>query len=66
MGIALEKIAFIPFAYLMDLFHWKVFDGTIRKDVYNQEWWNLRWGGQLPWALCPLPPLLRAGLSSQP
>uniref|UniRef100_A0A8C7BW83 Angiotensin-converting enzyme n=1 Tax=Neovison vison TaxID=452646 RepID=A0A8C7BW83_NEOVI len=44
MGIALEKIALIPFAYLMDLFRWKVFDGTIRKDVYNQEWWNLRWG----------------------
>lgn len=44
MGIALEKIAFIPFAYLMDLFRWKVFDGTIQKDVYNQEWWNLRWG----------------------
>ncbi|XP_044900627.1 angiotensin-converting enzyme-like protein Ace3 isoform X2 [Felis catus] len=43
MGIALEKIAFIPFAYLMDLFRWKVFDGTIQKDVYNQEWWNLRW-----------------------
>lgn len=48
MGIALEKVALIPFAYLMDLFRWKVFDGTIQKNVYNQEWWNLRWGGQLP------------------
>uniref|UniRef100_A0ABI7ZDM5 Angiotensin-converting enzyme n=1 Tax=Felis catus TaxID=9685 RepID=A0ABI7ZDM5_FELCA len=55
MGIALEKIAFIPFAYLMDLFRWKVFDGTIQKDVYNQEWWNLRWGGQLPLSWCPPP-----------
>ncbi|GAB5581194.1 angiotensin-converting enzyme-like protein Ace3 isoform X2 [Prionailurus iriomotensis] len=53
MGIALEKIAFIPFAYLMDLFRWKVFDGTIRKDVYNQEWWNLRLKYQ---GLCPPPP----------
>ncbi|XP_004749261.2 angiotensin-converting enzyme-like protein Ace3 isoform X1 [Mustela putorius furo] len=50
MGIALEKIALIPFAYLMDLFRWKVFDGTIRKDVYNQEWWNLRLKYQ---GLCP-------------
>ncbi|XP_025746074.1 LOW QUALITY PROTEIN: angiotensin-converting enzyme-like protein Ace3 [Callorhinus ursinus] len=50
MGIALEKIAFIPFAYLMDLFRWKVFDGTIRKDAYNQEWWNLRLKYQ---GLCP-------------
>lgn len=47
MSVALEKIAFIPFSYLMDLFRWKVFDGTIQKDVYNQEWWNLRWGGRL-------------------
>ncbi|XP_035972038.1 angiotensin-converting enzyme-like protein Ace3 [Halichoerus grypus] len=50
MGIALEKIAFIPFAYLMDLFRWKVFDGTIGKDTYNQEWWNLRLKYQ---GLCP-------------
>lgn len=56
MGIALDKIAFIPFAYLMDLSRWKVFDGTIQKDVYNQEWWSLRWGGPLPWTLCPFPP----------
>ncbi|KAI4566791.1 hypothetical protein R6Z07F_011022 [Ovis aries] len=50
MSVALEKIAFIPFAYLMDLFRWKVFDGTIEKDVYNQEWWNLRLKYQ---GLCP-------------
>uniref|UniRef100_A0A4X1T526 Angiotensin-converting enzyme n=1 Tax=Sus scrofa TaxID=9823 RepID=A0A4X1T526_PIG len=50
MSMALEKIAFIPFAYLVDRFRWKVFDGTIRKAVYNQEWWNLRLKYQ---GLCP-------------
>ncbi|XP_023569866.1 angiotensin-converting enzyme-like protein Ace3 isoform X2 [Octodon degus] len=50
MGIALEKIAFIPFSYLVDVFRWKVFDGTIIKDIYNQEWWNLRLMHQ---GLCP-------------
>uniref|UniRef100_H0VWU3 Angiotensin-converting enzyme n=1 Tax=Cavia porcellus TaxID=10141 RepID=H0VWU3_CAVPO len=50
MGMALEKIAFIPFSYLMDLFRWKVFDGTIEKNIYNQEWWNLRLKYQ---GLCP-------------
>nr|XP_019588384.1 PREDICTED: angiotensin-converting enzyme-like [Rhinolophus sinicus] len=50
MGIALDKIAFIPFAYLVDLFRWKVFDGTIQKDAYNLEWWNLRLKYQ---GLCP-------------
>lgn len=48
MGIALEKIAFIPFSYMVDLFRWKVFDGTIPKNFYNQEWWNLRWERGLP------------------
>ncbi|KAM6174547.1 angiotensin-converting enzyme [Erethizon dorsatum] len=50
MGIALEKIAFIPFSYMVDMFRWKVFDGTIQKDIYNQEWWNLRLKHQ---GLCP-------------
>ncbi|XP_039091839.1 angiotensin-converting enzyme-like protein Ace3 [Hyaena hyaena] len=50
MGIALEKVALIPFAYLMDQFLWKVFDGTVQKNVYNQEWWNLRLKYQ---GLCP-------------
>ncbi|XP_004456877.2 angiotensin-converting enzyme-like protein Ace3 [Dasypus novemcinctus] len=50
MGIALEKIAFVPFSYLVDVFRWKVFDGTIQKNLYNQEWWNLRLKYQ---GLCP-------------
>nr|XP_003465355.2 angiotensin-converting enzyme-like protein Ace3 [Cavia porcellus] len=50
MSMALEKIAFIPFSYIMDLFRWKVFDGTIEKNIYNQEWWNLRLKYQ---GLCP-------------
>lgn len=65
MRIALDKVPFIPFAYLVDLYRWKVFDGTIQKNTYNLEWWNLRWGGQLSCALCPLPPLVWAELGLQ-
>ncbi|XP_077019647.1 angiotensin-converting enzyme isoform X3 [Tamandua tetradactyla] len=50
MGIALDKIAFVPFGYLVDVFRWKVFDGSIQKDLYNQEWWKLRLKYQ---GLCP-------------
>ncbi|XP_008269909.2 angiotensin-converting enzyme-like protein Ace3 isoform X1 [Oryctolagus cuniculus] len=50
MSMALEKVAFVPFSYLVDLFRWRVFDSTIRKDTYNQEWWNLRMKYQ---GLCP-------------
>ncbi|XP_005070292.1 angiotensin-converting enzyme-like protein Ace3 [Mesocricetus auratus] len=50
LGIALEKIAFIPFSYMIDVFRWRVFDGTISKNIYNQEWWNFRLKYQ---GLCP-------------
>ncbi|XP_062988088.1 angiotensin-converting enzyme [Elgaria multicarinata webbii] len=50
MSIALDKIAFLPFGYLMDQWRWKVFDGRISEDEYNQQWWNLRLKYQ---GLCP-------------
>ncbi|KAM4692070.1 angiotensin-converting enzyme [Rhinophrynus dorsalis] len=42
MSVALDKIAFLPFGYLMDQWRWKVFDGRIPESEYNQQWWNLR------------------------
>uniref|UniRef100_A0A673FSP4 Angiotensin-converting enzyme n=1 Tax=Sinocyclocheilus rhinocerous TaxID=307959 RepID=A0A673FSP4_9TELE len=50
MSIALDKIAFLPFGYLMDQWRWKVFDGRISSSEYNKEWWNLRMKYQ---GLCP-------------
>ncbi|NXX73935.1 ACE enzyme, partial [Urocolius indicus] len=50
MSMALDKIAFLPFGYLMDQWRWKVFDGRIKEDEYNQQWWNLRMKYQ---GLCP-------------
>uniref|UniRef100_A0A8C6M1T4 Angiotensin-converting enzyme n=1 Tax=Nothobranchius furzeri TaxID=105023 RepID=A0A8C6M1T4_NOTFU len=54
MSMALDKIAFLPFGYLMDQWRWKVFDGRIPSTEYNKEWWNLRLKYQ---GLCP--PVLR-------
>ncbi|XP_076008023.1 angiotensin-converting enzyme [Genypterus blacodes] len=54
MSMALDKIAFLPFGYLMDQWRWKVFDGRIQPSEYNKEWWNLRTKYQ---GLCP--PVLR-------
>ncbi|MCP3661004.1 MAG: hypothetical protein GY696_00675, partial [Gammaproteobacteria bacterium] len=39
---ALEKIAFLPFGYLIDNYRWKVFDGTIPMNNLNSGWWALR------------------------
>ncbi|KAJ8365026.1 hypothetical protein SKAU_G00138570 [Synaphobranchus kaupii] len=50
ISIALDKIAFLPFGYLMDQWRWKVFDGRISESEYNKEWWNLRLKYQ---GLCP-------------
>lgn len=42
MSMALDKIAFLPFGYLMFQWRRKVFDGRIPPNEYNKEWWNLR------------------------
>jgi len=39
---ALEKIAFLPYGYLIDQFRWQVFDGTIPSDKLNDGWWTAR------------------------
>jgi peptidyl-dipeptidase A len=39
---ALEKIAFLPFGYLIDKWRWDVFAGKIKPGNYNQAWWDLR------------------------
>jgi peptidyl-dipeptidase A len=39
---ALEKVAFLPFGYLVDQWRWKVFSGEVTPANYNQAWWDLR------------------------
>ncbi|XP_071837230.1 angiotensin-converting enzyme-like isoform X2 [Apostichopus japonicus] len=42
MQMALDNVAFMPFAYNVDLYRWKVFDGNISTETLNQGWWKLR------------------------
>jgi peptidyl-dipeptidase A len=39
---ALEKVAFLPFGYLVDQWRWKVFSGEVAAGDYNRGWWELR------------------------
>ncbi|XP_061000303.1 angiotensin-converting enzyme isoform X3 [Dama dama] len=55
LKMALDKIAFIPFSFLVDQWRWRVFDGSVTKENYNQEWWSLRLKYQ---GVCP--PLARS------
>jgi peptidyl-dipeptidase A len=41
MQRALEKVAFLPFGYLMDKWRWDVFSGKTTPDQYNKAWWDL-------------------------
>ncbi|CAG9827807.1 unnamed protein product [Diabrotica balteata] len=40
--IGLEKIAFLPFGYLIDLWRWDIFAGKTTPENYNCKWWELR------------------------
>ncbi|XP_071528879.1 angiotensin-converting enzyme-like [Panulirus ornatus] len=42
MKMALSKIGFVPFAYLIDLWRWQVFRGDIPESDWNCAWWKLR------------------------
>src|SRR5437868_3474773 len=42
MHRALEKVAFLPFGYLVDQWRWKVFSGETSPADYNKTWWELR------------------------
>ena len=42
MKMALMKVAFLPYGFLIDQWRWKVFSGAITEDNYNAEWWKLR------------------------
>ncbi|WP_208996362.1 M2 family metallopeptidase [Pseudovibrio ascidiaceicola] len=39
---ALDKIAFLPFGLLVDQWRWKVFNGELTPETYNDGWWDLR------------------------
>lgn len=43
---ALNKIPLLPWAYIMDLWRWKIYTGEIKPENYNCEWWKLRYAYQ--------------------
>ena len=42
MLIALDKLVFYPFAYIMDKFRWNVFSGEISENEYTAKWWEYK------------------------
>lgn len=39
---ALEKISFMPFAYMVDKWRWQVYSGQTKPADYDKAWWELR------------------------
>jgi peptidyl-dipeptidase A len=44
--MALERVAFMPFGYLIDFWRWRVFSGETPEENWNEMWWMLREGLQ--------------------
>ncbi len=42
LRLALDKVAFLPFGYLVDQWRWKVFSGEVGPGDYNKAWWEFR------------------------
>ncbi len=42
MNRALQNVAFLPFAYLVDQWRWKVYSGSTKPQDYDKVWWELR------------------------
>jgi peptidyl-dipeptidase A len=42
MKQALDRVAFLPFGFVIDQWRWKVFSGEIKPEDYNSSWWKLR------------------------
>jgi peptidyl-dipeptidase A len=42
MNRALAKVAFLPFAFLVDQWRWKVYSGATKPADYDKSWWELR------------------------
>jgi peptidyl-dipeptidase A len=42
LRMALDKVAFLPFAYIVDKWRWQVLAGTTTPERYNNDWWALR------------------------
>ncbi|HEX7641546.1 MAG TPA: M2 family metallopeptidase [Burkholderiaceae bacterium] len=39
---ALEKVAFLPFGYMVDKWRWQVYSGQTKPADYDKAWWKLR------------------------
>lgn len=40
--MALDRVAFLPFGLLIDLYRWDVFSGKVPESQWNQHWEHLR------------------------
>ncbi|KAL7025993.1 hypothetical protein ACKWTF_013731 [Chironomus riparius] len=40
--MALERVAFLPFGLIIDMWRWDLFSGKVNETQWNQHWWKLR------------------------
>uniref|UniRef100_A0A1E1WWB8 Angiotensin-converting enzyme n=1 Tax=Tityus obscurus TaxID=1221240 RepID=A0A1E1WWB8_TITOB len=61
LQMALKKIAFLPFGYILDKWRWEVYSGEIEFEEWNRRWWEMRFKYQ---GVCP--PIRRTEIDFDP
>ncbi|XP_067126754.1 angiotensin-converting enzyme-like isoform X2 [Centruroides vittatus] len=61
MEMALKKVAFLPFGYILDKWRWEVYSGEIPLEEWNKGWWEMRFKYQ---GICP--PVMRTEIDFDP
>lgn len=41
--MALERVAFLPFGFLIDMYRWDLFSGKTPQEEWNSHWESLRY-----------------------
>uniref|UniRef100_A0A218QXF0 Angiotensin-converting enzyme n=1 Tax=Tityus serrulatus TaxID=6887 RepID=A0A218QXF0_TITSE len=61
LQMALKKIAFLPYGYILDKWRWGVYSGEVELDEWNTKWWEMRFKYQ---GVCP--PVRRTEIDFDP
>lgn len=46
LKMALERVAFMPFGLIIDMYRWEIFSGAVSEEHWNDRWEELRYDNE--------------------
>lgn len=46
LKMALERVAFMPFGLIIDMYRWEIFSGAVSEAHWNDRWEELRYDNE--------------------